>query len=104
MLWFHRRCCILINDPTINCNLQEIYLKPEGLPPPPPISNPKEKLKPTKNNILDQIENIRAKNNKNWMDILRLTFKFAPEEAGKIMKQIGDCDQEITGLTRRLIK
>ncbi|MBU2249419.1 MAG: hypothetical protein KKD77_21905 [Gammaproteobacteria bacterium] len=68
------------------------------------MSNPKEKLKPTKNNILDQIENIRAKNNKNWMDILRLTFKFAPEEAGKIMKDISKCDSEVIELTRQLVK
>ena len=27
---------------------------------------------------LDSIENIRSKNNKNWMDVLRLAIKHAP--------------------------
>ena len=35
----------------------------------------KHKLK-----VIDQIESIRKKNNKNWMDILRIAFKFAPEK------------------------
>ena len=29
--------------------------------------------------IIDQIEKVRSKNNKNWMDILRLAYKYAPE-------------------------
>ena len=28
--------------------------------------------------IIDQIEAIRTKNNKNWMDILRVAFKHSP--------------------------
>lgn len=38
--------------------------------------------------IIDQIEAIRAKNNKNWMDVLRLAFKHAPKEAAEIMAGI----------------
>ena len=28
--------------------------------------------------IIDEVENIRTKNNVNWMDILRLAFKHHP--------------------------
>ena len=30
------------------------------------------------NTIIKEIENTRSKNNKNWMDLLRLAFKHAP--------------------------
>ena len=29
--------------------------------------------------IINQIENIRKKNNKNWMDVLRIAFKHSPK-------------------------
>jgi hypothetical protein len=35
--------------------------------------------------IISRIENIRKKNNKNWMDILRTAFKYAPKNTAKIM-------------------
>ena len=54
------------------------------------------------NKILDKIEIIRAQNNKNWMDLMRLAFKYAPEEAKEIMKNISECDQEVTKLTGKL--
>ena len=38
--------------------------------------------------IIDEIEKIRTKNNVNWMDVLRLAFIHAPEEAKKLMKKI----------------
>ena len=31
--------------------------------------------------LIDEIEKIRTQNNINWMDLLRLAFKSAPEEA-----------------------
>ena len=54
------------------------------------------------NKILDQISKIREKNNKNWMNILKLAFKYAPEEAKEIMKDISEYDQEVTKLTKEL--
>ena len=54
--------------------------------------------------IIKQIEKIRSKNNKNWMDILRLAFKFAPEQATKIMKQINSHDKKISKLLNKLGK
>ena len=34
--------------------------------------------------IIDEIEKVRTHNNVNWMDILRLAFTHAPEEAKKL--------------------
>lgn len=45
---------------------------------------------------------MRIRNNKNWMDILRLAFKYAPNEAKKIMADIGKYDSEINKLTKKL--
>ena len=39
---------------------------------------------------IDQIQLIRQKNNVNWMDILRLAFKYAPKEASQIMNKINN--------------
>ena len=45
--------------------------------------------------IIQQIENVRKKNNKNWMNLLRLAFDYAPKKAAKILKKINSCDKEI---------
>jgi hypothetical protein len=52
--------------------------------------------------LIDQIESIRAKNNKNWMDILRLAFKHAPEDAAAIVAEIYKQDQSISELAQKL--
>ena len=52
--------------------------------------------------IIDQITLIRGRNNLNWMDILRLAFKHAPDEAKKIMADITECDVEINRLSKKL--
>mgnify|MGYP003980295017 FL=1 len=51
---------------------------------------------------INQIEKIRSKNNVNWMDILRLAFKYAPKEASKIMNKINLYDKKISNLLRKL--
>ena len=43
-----------------------------------------------KNNVINAIEKIRSKNNKNWMDIMRLAFKFAPKQASALVKKINE--------------
>ena len=35
--------------------------------------------------IIDEIEKVRSRNNVNWMDILRVAFRHAPDEARIIM-------------------
>jgi len=54
--------------------------------------------------IIDQIEKIRAKNNVNWMDLLRLAFKLDAKSAGKIMKKINYDDKKISNLLKKLSK
>lgn len=36
------------------------------------------------------------------MDVLRLSFKFAPDQASKLMKKINVNDQKISKLVKRL--
>lgn len=38
-------------------------------------------------NVIDEIEKVRSKNNVNWMDVLRLAFKNAPNESKELMKK-----------------
>ena len=54
--------------------------------------------------IINKIENIRKKNNVNWMNILRLAFKKIPKEAAKIMSLIYKDDASITKLVKKLSK
>ena len=54
--------------------------------------------------IINQIQNVRVKNNKYWMDVLKLAFKFAPIQASKIMKKINSNDQKISTLVEKLSK
>jgi len=57
-----------------------------------------------KENIIDKIEKIRSKNNENWMDLLRLSFKKAPNETARIMSKIYQHDAKISKLVQKLIK
>ena len=54
------------------------------------------------NKIISAIQVIRSKNNKNWMDLLRLAFKYAPKEASKIMKSINSSDKQISKYLNKL--
>ena len=40
------------------------------------------------NHWISKVQKIRARNNVNWMNILRLAFKHAPKDAGILMKKI----------------
>ena len=54
--------------------------------------------------IIDKIQEIREKNNKNWMDVLKIAFRYSPEEASKIMSSIYSSDRRIAILTKNLTK
>jgi len=54
--------------------------------------------------IIDKIEKIRSNNNINWMNILRLAFKYAPDEAREIVSKINSDDQRIGDLLKQLSK
>ena len=38
--------------------------------------------------LINQISRIRSKNNKNWMDILKIAFKNDPKNASKVLSNI----------------
>ena len=61
-------------------------------------------MKKNYNNIINQIQNIRSKNNVNWMNILKLAFKLDPKSASKIMKKINYDDKRISNLLKKLSK
>ena len=54
--------------------------------------------------IINKIQLLRKKNNINWMDILRLAMKHAPNETKKILKNINNYDKkisdEVTSITK----
>ena len=54
--------------------------------------------------IIDEVEKVRTKNNVNWMDVLRLAFIHAPDEAKKLMKKINEEDNKISELFEELSK
>ena len=54
--------------------------------------------------IIDQIELVRTRNNKNWMDILRLAFKHAPNDTAEVLSEIYKEDKALSDLARELIE
>ena len=54
--------------------------------------------------IIDEIEKVRSRNNVNWMDVLRLAFTHAPEQAKKLMEKIDHEDTRISDLVKALSK
>ncbi len=52
--------------------------------------------------IIDEIEKIRSKNNKNWMDLLRLAYIKAPKETISIMSEVFKHDEKISKLIKKL--
>ena len=52
--------------------------------------------------IIDEVERVRTRNNVNWMDVLRLAFRHAPEEARVLMKKINEEDGQISKLLSKL--
>lgn len=53
--------------------------------------------------VIDEIEAVRARNNKNWMDLLRLAYRLAPEEAGVIVRDILVQDAAVSALGQELV-
>jgi hypothetical protein len=52
--------------------------------------------------IIDQIEGIRSKNNKNWMDLLRLSLELDFDKTSKIIKEICRDDKRISSLAKKI--
>ena len=54
--------------------------------------------------FVDQIQNIRSKNNKNWMDLLRLSLELDFDKTSKIIKEICKDDKRISNLAQKIYK
>ena len=54
--------------------------------------------------FINQIEKTRKKNNKNWMDLLRLSFKSNPDEAKIILREIFSEDKKINKLVKEMLR
>jgi len=52
--------------------------------------------------ILNEIEQIRAKNNTLWMDVVRLCFELDADRARSIFGQIKECDRQIHTLSEEI--
>jgi len=52
--------------------------------------------------VIYQIEKIRKKNNVNWMNILRIAFKYNPSATAKVMSKIYFDDKRIGALVKKL--
>ena len=62
----------------------------------------KEKKSENYLRIISQIENIRKKNNVNWMNILRIAFKNNPKATANVMSKIYSDDKRIGALVKKL--
>tara|TARA_Y100000741_G_scaffold365014_1_gene358408 strand:+ start:2416 stop:3042 length:627 start_codon:yes stop_codon:yes gene_type:complete len=51
---------------------------------------------------IDKIEKIRKGNNVNWMNILRIGFKYSPKDTSKVFKKIFKDDKKINLLSKKL--
>lgn len=56
-------------------------------------------MKKTDLQIIDEIEQIRATNNVNWMDVVRMCFELAPDRARALFSEIKECDRKIQQLS-----
>lgn len=52
--------------------------------------------------VIHAIELARTRNNRNWMDLLRLAIRVAPEETRAIFTRIQETDKEVAQLAAKL--
>ena len=58
--------------------------------------------KRTKLEILNEIEQVRAKNNTYWMDVVRMCFELDEKRAQSIFSNIKECDKQIRDLSKEI--
>ena len=56
----------------------------------------------TDEQLVNEIQVIRADNNKVWMNLVRLALRVAPKEAKAFFNEITDNDQKVSALLRQL--
>lgn len=54
--------------------------------------------------LVNKIQKIRSKNNKNWMDLLRLSLKLDFKTTSKILKDIVSDDKKISDLAKKIYR
>tara|TARA_B100000989_G_C19394610_1_gene407255 strand:- start:196 stop:405 length:210 start_codon:yes stop_codon:yes gene_type:complete len=54
--------------------------------------------------LINKIQKIRSKNNKNWMDLLRLSIRLDFKTTSKILKDIVSDDRKISDLAKKIYK
>ena len=54
--------------------------------------------------LINQMQHIRAKNNSNWMDLVRLAMELDPVRTKQILQQIVDHDKNVVGILEELAK
>ena len=54
--------------------------------------------------MINQIQNIRTKNDKNWMDLLRLSLELDFNSTSKILREICKDDKRISNLAQKIYK
>lgn len=54
--------------------------------------------------LVNQIQRIRSKNNKNWMDLLKLALRLDFKNTSKILKYICKEDRLIANLAKKISK
>ena len=66
----------------------------------------KKNLKKIKKGLIlvNQIQNIRSKNNKNWMDLLRLSLELDFNSTSKILREICKDDKKISTLAQKIYR
>lgn len=62
----------------------------------------KELIERSDKDIINDIQDIRAKNNTHWMDLVKLAFEVAPSESRDIFKKIKYCDERVNELLKEL--
>ena len=54
--------------------------------------------------LINQIQKIRSNNNKNWMDLLRLSLRLDFDSTSKILKEICKDDKRISNFAQKIYK
>jgi|TARA_B110000459_G_C16385142_1_gene391644 hypothetical protein len=59
-------------------------------------------MKKKSQNIINQIQKIRSKNNIYWMKLLSLALEYAPEKSKKVLREINKNDKKVSNLVSKL--
>ncbi len=54
--------------------------------------------------LVSQIQRIRSRNNKNWMDLLRLSLSLDYRTTARILKDIVGDDKRISAIAKKIYK